>query len=107
MKPYITVKCETQTELVIKRSRFIATIAPIEDYNGAMRYVADIKNRFSDATHNCYAYISDENGYEFKFGDDGEPQGTAGQPILEVLKKKLKQVTNKKSQEYQGERKLF
>lgn len=87
MKSYITVAEETISELVIRKSRFIATVAPVDDYDNAIKVYSEIKSRYSDATHNCYAFISDALGLEFKFGDDGEPQGTAGQPILEVLKK--------------------
>ncbi|NCA66693.1 MAG: DUF1949 domain-containing protein [Clostridia bacterium] len=87
MKDYLTVAREYQNELIIKRSRFIATIAPVQNHESAMIWVLGIKAKCNDATHNCYAFISDELGQEVKFGDDGEPQGTAGQPILEVLRK--------------------
>ena len=50
--------------------------------------MSDIRAKYPDATHNCYAYIADSDGLQIKFSDDGEPQGTAGMPILEVLKNK-------------------
>lgn len=71
----------------IKRSVFIATAKGELDSDGAEEFVRSIKKRYPDATHNCYAYISDELGNSTRFSDDGEPGGTAGQPILEVLKK--------------------
>ncbi len=87
MKAYVTVARELTCEQIIKRSRFVTTIAPVEGYENALSAVADIKARYSDATHNCYAFIGDSDGQSAKFSDDGEPQGTAGQPILEVIKK--------------------
>lgn len=75
-------------EIVINRSRFIATVSPIENYTEAIKFIAGIKKEYSAATHNCYAFISNEIGTEQRFSDDGEPQGTAGQPMLEVLKKR-------------------
>ena len=78
------IRCET----VIKHSRFIGVFAPIEDYDDGVAFVLSLKREFANATHVCYAFISDEMGREQKFSDDGEPQGTAGQPILDVLKKR-------------------
>ncbi len=87
MDSYSTLTIETERELVVRRSRFIATAAPVENYRAALDFVAAIRAKYSDATHNCYAFISDNKGLEFKFSDDKEPAGTAGVPILEVLKK--------------------
>lgn len=58
------------------------------DGDSAETFVKNIKKKYADATHNCYAYIGDINGQATRFSDDGEPGGTAGQPILEVLRKK-------------------
>ncbi len=72
----------------IKRSKFIATVSGEVDNDSAETFVKNIKKKYADATHNCYAYIGDVNGQATRFSDDGEPGGTAGQPILEVLRKK-------------------
>lgn len=87
-KSYTTLLGETSERTEIRRSVFIATVAGIEDDEDAEKFVRAVRKRYSDATHNCYAYISDENGTAARFSDGGEPGGTAGQPILEVLKKK-------------------
>ena len=87
-RSYLTVAGETEVRAEIKRSEFIATIAHVEDGESAEAFVKAVRKRFPDATHNCYAYISDERGNETRFSDDGEPGGTAGQPMLEVLKKR-------------------
>lgn len=87
-RSYLTVAGETEVRTEIKRSEFIATIAHVEDGESAEAFVKAVRKRFPDATHNCYAYISDERGHETRFSDDGEPGGTAGQPMLEVLKKR-------------------
>lgn len=76
------------SEYVVSRSRFIATIKRVTSYDEANEFVESISKKFSDATHNCYAYIVNPEKTEMKFSDDKEPQGTAGLPILEVLKKK-------------------
>ena len=72
----------------IKRSKFIATVKGEVDAESAEDFVKSVKKKYADATHNCYAYISDINGQATRFSDDGEPGGTAGQPILQVLRKK-------------------
>lgn len=72
----------------IKRSKFIATVCGEVDADSAEDFVKSVKKKYADATHNCYAYISDINGQATRFSDDGEPGGTAGQPILQVLRKK-------------------
>lgn len=85
---YKLIKTENREEIVINRSRFIGTGFLCMSEDEAKEKVAKIKKEFSDATHNCYAYIFDELGNALKFSDDGEPQGTAGMPILEVLRNK-------------------
>jgi len=85
---YKAVESEFEELIVISRSKFITTLIPITSQEDAQEKLKIIKKKYSDATHNCYAYISSENAQEQKFSDDGEPQGTAGAPILEVLKKK-------------------
>jgi len=88
MIQYYSPTQEFRKETVIKKSRFIAIIAPIENYDGGISFINSLRKEFSDATHICYGFISDEKGREQKFSDDGEPQGTAGQPILDVIKKR-------------------
>ena len=86
---YTSVAGETVTEKIIEKSRFITTSRRVESEAAAKEYLsAEISKKYSDATHNCYAYICDRLGNFLRFSDDGEPQGTAGMPILEVIKSK-------------------
>ena len=87
MKTYRYVDGEYEIRSEIKRSLFIATVKGEVDAEGAEEFVKTVRKRYPDATHNCYAYISDELGNCTRFSDDGEPGGTAGQPILDVLSK--------------------
>lgn len=87
-KFYLTVDGVTENTVEIKRSKFIATLSHVESGEDAEAFVRAVRKRYPDATHNCYAYIADELGNEARFSDDGEPGGTAGQPMLEVLKKR-------------------
>ncbi len=85
-KSYTTVNGSFENTTVIERSKFICYIKGIKDEEEAKEFVSEIKKLHSLATHNCYAYIADEKGLVQKFSDDGEPQGTAGMPMLDVLK---------------------
>ncbi len=85
-KGYFTVADETENVITIERSKFICVVKPVVDENDAKEFIDKIRKKHSLATHNCYAFIADENGLIQKFSDDGEPQGTAGLPMLEVLK---------------------
>lgn len=85
---YLAVDETFEELIVISKSKFITTLTPISSQEDAIEKLNIIKKKYSDATHNCYAYISSQNALEQKFSDDGEPQGTAGVPILEVLKKR-------------------
>ncbi|WP_409272318.1 YigZ family protein [Neobacillus sp. SCS-31] len=85
---YRTVKQTGTHEIVIEKSRFIAHCARAESEAEAQDFIAEIKRLHRDATHNCSAYLIGENDQIQKANDDGEPSGTAGVPILEVLKKK-------------------
>ena len=87
-KFYLTVDGVTENTVEIKRSKFIATLSHVESGEDAEAFVRAVRKRYPDATHNCYAYIADKLGNETRFSDDGEPGGTAGQPMLEVLRKK-------------------
>lgn len=88
MKEYYQVVQPFEHEIVIKKSRFITTLIPITDGGDAEARLQDICKKHSTATHNCYAYISNIIATEQRFSDNGEPQGTAGVPMLEVLKKR-------------------
>ncbi len=83
---YLSVSGVHRTEKIIEKSRFITTSAHVESEEQAKAFIAEVSAEFSDATHNCYAYICDKVGNFLRFSDDGEPQGTAGMPMLEVLK---------------------
>ena len=85
---YYTVKGNGEHEIVIQKSRFIAHVARVETEEAAQDFIQRIKKENWNATHNCSAYLIGENDQIQKANDDGEPSGTAGVPILEVLKKK-------------------
>ncbi len=86
MEKYLSVYGVRTTEKVIEKSRFITTSAHVEGEDQAKKFIAEISAKFRDATHNCYAYVADDKGNFLRFSDDGEPQGTAGMPMLEVIK---------------------
>lgn len=85
---YHTVKENGKHEIVIQKSRFIAHVTRAETEEAAQEFIQSIKKEHWNATHNCSAYLIGENDQIQKANDDGEPSGTAGVPILEVLKKK-------------------
>jgi uncharacterized YigZ family protein len=85
---YYTVKGYGEHEIEIQKSRFIAYIQRAETEEEAQEFIQMIKKKNWNATHNCSAYMIGENDQIQKANDDGEPSGTAGVPILEVLKKK-------------------
>lgn len=68
-----------------KKSRFLATVYSIEGEEDAARYIEVARKKYWDARHNCYAFTAGENNELMRFSDDGEPSGTAGKPILEVI----------------------
>lgn len=74
-----------QGEIVEKKSRFIANIFPIETEEDALEKIAQIKKKHYDARHNCFAYVIGDKNETERCSDDGEPSGTAGRPMLEVL----------------------
>lgn len=74
-----------QGEIVEKKSRFIASIFPAGSEEEALERISQIKKKHYDARHNCFAYIIGENRETERCSDDGEPSGTAGRPMLEVL----------------------
>ena len=75
-----------RSEITVKKSRFICSIKGDVTKEEAESFIQSIKKEFPDARHNCFAYLIDDN--TFRYSDDGEPQGTAGIPILEVMKRK-------------------
>ena len=83
---YLSLAGETVTEQVIEKSRFITTSRHIDSEDEAKAFIEEISSKYSDATHNCYAYVADKLGNTLRFSDNGEPQGTAGMPMLEVLR---------------------
>lgn len=84
MEGYITVSGESVGEYSEKRSRFIATLRHIETEEQAAAFLAEMRSNYWDARHNCYAY-SISRGTLKRFSDDGEPHGTAGKPILDII----------------------
>jgi uncharacterized YigZ family protein len=93
MDDYLTIRADTKTETVINKSRFISVACPVEHWEHALKILSDLKKTYWDSTHICYGCIADSLGSNMRFSDDGEPQGTAGKPILEVIKQKnLRQV---------------
>ena len=74
-----------EAELVEKKSRFIATVRPVESEEEAAAFIEEMKKKYYDARHNCYAFVIGSNAQLTRSSDDGEPSGTAGRPMLEVL----------------------
>lgn len=83
---YRTVKEKANDEYVIKHSRFIGYCCPVSSKEDAEAFISSVKSKHWDATHNVYAYIIREGNVK-RYSDDGEPQGTAGVPVLSVLEK--------------------
>ncbi|MBQ7125381.1 MAG: YigZ family protein [Clostridia bacterium] len=86
MAKRITLGKEASAELVEKKSVFIGYSKPIESEEEALEFIAKIKKKHSDARHNVYAYML-RNGAVARYSDDGEPQGTAGIPVLDIIRK--------------------
>lgn len=90
--PYKTVYQGGIGEIEMKKSRFIATVSPVETEEDALEFIQGIKKKYWDANHNCYAYIIGINNPVMRCSDDGEPSKTAGRPMLDVLL--AKELTN-------------
>ena len=87
----LTIAKDTRTEQIISKSRFICSLKKVKTEDEAQEFVKAVKKEFWDATHNCSAYVIDEQHQ--RSSDDGEPSGTAGMPMLGVLRKQnLQQV---------------
>lgn len=83
---YTTLAHEASAEFTEKKSLFIGYAAPVRTEQDALDFIAKIKKKHSDATHNVYAYQLNGGGIA-RYSDDGEPQGTAGVPVLDIIKK--------------------
>ena len=86
LKAYKTLIQRSEDSFIINKSRFIGDGCPCETEDAALAFLAEIRARHRDATHNCYAYIVGANMGVMRYSDDGEPGGTAGMPIIEVMK---------------------
>ena len=84
-EPYKIIEYGGMGEIEEKKSRFIAHVAAVGTEEEALAFIEAKKKQFWDARHNCYAYVLGEQAQTMRFSDDGEPTGTAGRPILEVL----------------------
>lgn len=83
---YTTIAKEASAEIIEKRSRFIATVKPVSTEEEALAFLNKLRQKYWDATHNVYAYIIEDNQLA-RYSDDGEPGGTAGMPVLDILRK--------------------
>lgn len=83
---YTTVRREAHVEFEEKRSLFIGHAIHVDNEDEALDFIKQIKKEYSDATHNCFAYLLN-GGITARYSDDGEPQGTAGVPMLETIRK--------------------
>ena len=84
---YKTVAEQTESLLIEKKSKFIANVKPVDNEADALEFLAEIRSKYPDATHNVYAYVIDENNI-YRYSDDGEPSGTAGMPVLDAIRKR-------------------
>ena len=74
-----------EAEIVEKKSRFIGTVRPVESEEEAFAFLEEMRKKYWDATHNCFAFVAGERREWVRAADDGEPSGTAGRPMLDVL----------------------
>lgn len=86
MENYLSVLRAASAEFTERKSVFIGSCAPVSTEEEALEFVNSLRKKYADATHNVYAYIVRENN-ACRFSDDGEPHGTAGMPVLDVLRK--------------------
>lgn len=84
---YKTIEGEIKDEFEIEKSVFITNIKYVESEDEALSFIAKIKEKYKDANHNCHAYIINQKPEIKRYSDDGEPQGSAGLPMLSVLEK--------------------
>ena len=95
MKEFYTIEKNVETEIVVKKSKFIANIFYISTNKEAEEKIKEIKKKYFDARHNCFSYrvVENDNIIE-KASDDGEPSGTAGGPMLNILQKNKQHIKN-------------
>ena len=86
--PCLTVKGPVEHETEVKKSRFLCSIARVEDEEQAQAFIASVRKRYWDARHNCTAYVIGDQPRRERSNDDAEPAGTAGAPMLEVLRRR-------------------
>ena len=86
MEEYKTVEIEASDFFIEKKSKFIGYVKPVKTQDEAVEFINTIKSKHWDATHNVYAYVLRENNVQ-RYSDDGEPSGTAGVPVLDVILK--------------------
>ncbi len=84
---YLTLRSPGSDEFVINKSRFIGYASPVETEEEALSFLQKIRTKHRDASHNCYAYTIGKNMGIMRYSDDGEPSGTAGLPMMEVIKR--------------------
>jgi uncharacterized YigZ family protein len=87
-RPYLTLRADGSHEIEVKRSRFICHLARVGDEQEAQEFIAGIRKRYWDARHNCTAFVVGADQRRERSNDDGEPAGTAGVPMLEVLRRR-------------------
>lgn len=85
LEQYRTIYEGGEGEITEKKSRFIATVRLVKSEEEALKFVEEMKKKYWDARHNCFAYVIGERREIMRCSDDGEPQGTAGKPMLDVL----------------------
>ncbi len=85
MKEYVTIAARAEDDFFERKSQFIGYIAPVSTEEEALAFLGEIRTKHRDARHNCFAYVLN-NGVK-RASDDGEPQGTAGVPILDVIER--------------------
>lgn len=85
--PYLVLSAPLMVQTEVKRSKFLAYVCPTSSPDAAKTFIAQIKQKHPDASHNCWAFVAGrpENSIDIGFSDDGEPSGCAGRPMLNVL----------------------
>ncbi|MBQ6595861.1 MAG: YigZ family protein [Clostridia bacterium] len=86
LRPYRTLLRAASDSFIVNKSRFIGDGCPCETEEEALAFLRSVREKYRDANHHCYAYIIGANSGIMRYSDDGEPGGTAGMPIMEVLK---------------------
>ena len=85
---FLSIHSNQSYSFIVNKSEFIGHAFYVESVDDAEKYISEIRDKYKDATHNCFAYIIGVDKLIQKYSDDGEPSGTAGIPMLEVLRKK-------------------